>query len=183
LYNIVIAFPKPEIAANMKKILAQSGYPITAVCTTGAQALQSMNSLQDGILICGYRFSDMMYEELYDYLPPGFQMLLIASASNVLEKDVENLVCLALPIKVHDLLQTIEMMEYSIVRGRKKRRSQPKARSEEERQLLRQAKGVLMERNGLSEEEAHRYIQKRSMDNGTGLVETAEMIISLMGDG
>jgi response regulator NasT len=75
------------------------------------------------------------------------------------------------------------MMEYSIVRGRKKRRSQPKARSEEERQLLRQAKGVLMERNGLSEEEAHRYIQKRSMDNGTGLVETAEMIISLMGDG
>jgi response regulator NasT len=183
LNNIVIAFPKPEIAANIKKILAQSGYPITAVCTTGAQALQSMNSLQDGILVCGYRFSDMMYEELYEYLPQGFQMLLIASASNVLEKDVENLVCLSLPIKVHDLLQTMEMMEYSITRSRKKRRNQPRVRSEEERQLLEQAKGVLMERNSLSEEEAHRYIQKRSMDNGTSLVETAEMIISLMGDG
>jgi response regulator NasT len=142
-----------------------------------------MNSLQDGILVCGYRFSDMMYEELYEYLPQGFQMLLIASASNVLEKDVENLVCLSLPIKVHDLLQTMEMMEYSITRSRKKRRNQPRVRSEEERQLLEQAKGVLMERNSLSEEEAHRYIQKRSMDNGTSLVETAEMIISLMGDG
>jgi response regulator NasT len=183
LNNIVIAFPKPETAANIKKILAQSGYSITAVCTTGAQALQSMNGLQDGILVCGYRFSDMMYEELYDYLPPGFQMLLIASAENVREKEVANLVCLSLPIKVHNLLQTIEMMEYSLIRSRKKRRNQPAKRSEEERQTLEHAKGILMERNGFTEEEAHRYIQKRSMDNGTGLVETAGMILSLMGDG
>jgi response regulator NasT len=110
-------------------------------------------------------------------------MLLIASASNVLDKEVENLVCLSLPIKVHDLLRTIEMMEYSGIRARRKRKNQPKERSEEERQVLEQAKGILMERNGLSEEEAHRYMQKRSMDNGTGLVETAEMIVSLMGGG
>ena len=45
---------------------------------------------------------------------------------------------------------------------------------------MEKAKAVLMERNGFSEEEAHRYIQKRSMDNGTGLVETAQMILSLM---
>ena len=37
-----------------------------------------------------------------------------------------------------------------------------------------------MERNHLSEEEAHRYLQKRSMENGTGLVETAQMIVSLI---
>lgn len=183
LSNIVIAFPKQEIAASIKKIMAQSGYPITAVCTTGAQALQSMHSLEDGILICGYRFSDMMYEELYDYLPSGFQMLLIASASNVLEKEVENLVSLSLPIKVHELLQTIEMMEYTMRRKRKKRKNLPKERSEEDRQTLSRAKALLMERNGFSEEEAHKYIQKRSMDNGVGLVEISEMILSLIGDG
>ena len=37
-----------------------------------------------------------------------------------------------------------------------------------------------MSRNNLSEEEAHRYLQKRSMNNGTDLVETAQMILSLM---
>ena len=74
-------------------------------------------------------------------------------------------------------------MEYTISRRRKKRRNLPKERSDEERQILVEAKAVLMSRNGLSEDEAHRYIQKRSMDNGTGLVETAEMILSLMGDG
>ena len=37
-----------------------------------------------------------------------------------------------------------------------------------------------MERNHLSEEEAFRYIQKSSMDSGTNMVETAQMILMLM---
>lgn len=43
-----------------------------------------------------------------------------------------------------------------------------------------QAKKLLMERNGMSENEAHRYIQKCSMDSGTNLMETAQMVISLI---
>jgi response regulator NasT len=179
--NIVISFPKKEIALSIKKILTQSGYSVTAVCTTGAQALQSMNELESGILVCGYRFVDMMYEELYEYLPPDFQMLLIASATVTLEKEVSNLVCLSTPLKVHELLQTLEMMEYTIQRKKQRQRKRPKVRSEEEQRILEQAKEILMERNSLSEEEAHRYMQKRSMDNGIGLVETAQMILSLMG--
>ena len=42
------------------------------------------------------------------------------------------------------------------------------------------AKAVLMQRNHLTEEEAHRYIQKCSMDNGTNMVETAQMILMLI---
>ena len=74
------------------------------------------------------------------------------------------------------------MMDYTITRRKRKQRQKPKARSEKDMQIMNDAKAVLMERNGFSEEEAHRYIQKRSMDNGTGLVETAQMILSLMTD-
>lgn len=42
------------------------------------------------------------------------------------------------------------------------------------------AKLVLMERNNMSEEEAHRYIQKSSMDSGTNLIEMAEMIVRML---
>ena len=42
------------------------------------------------------------------------------------------------------------------------------------------AKTLLMERNNMTESEAHRYIQKCSMDSGTNLVETAQMVISLI---
>ena len=180
--NIVIAFPKKEVAQNIRKILSQSGYSVQAVCSTGAQALASVNNLENGILICGSRFIDMMYMEIHDYLPPEFQMLLIASPTSIQEREVENLVCLELPMKVHELLQTLEMMEGQIRRRRKRFRSIPRQRSEEDRQMIEQAKALLMDRNKFSEEEAHRYIQKRSMDNGTGLVEVSQMILSLMED-
>ena len=181
--NIVIAFPKKEVAQNIRKILSQSGYSVQAVCSTGAQALASVNNLENGILICGSRFIDMMYMEIHDYLPPEFRMLLIASPTSIQEREVENLVCLELPMKVHELLQTLEMMEGQIRRRRKRFRSIQRQRSEEDRQMIEQAKALLMDRNKFSEEEAHRYIQKRSMENGTGLVEVAQMILSLMQDG
>lgn len=142
--------------------------------------LQSAGELGGGIVVCGYRFVDMMYTELYEYLPDQFEMLLVASPVNCVSRDVENLVCLSTPLKVNELLQTVEMMEYTITRRRKKTRNVQKERTEEENNLIQEAKALLMERNNLSEEEAHRYMQKRSMDNGTCLTETAQMILSLM---
>lgn len=180
MVNIIVAFPKAENAESIKRILIRSGYPVDAVATTGAQALQFANGLKGGILICNYRFVDMMYTELYEYLPPTFQMLLVASPDICNDRQIADLMCLAMPLKVHELVQTLEMISYSIARKKKKERMQPKQRSPEEQKLLTRAKGLLMERNNMSEEEAHRYIQKRSMDNGTGIVETAQMILSLM---
>ena len=66
-----------------------------------------------------------------------------------------------------------------MLRKRKRRRERPKERSSAERALIDQAKSVLMENKNLEEEEAHRYIQKTSMDNGTNMVETAQMIIEV----
>lgn len=178
----MIAFPKLEIANNIKKILAQSGYTVSAVCPTGAAALSAMEQLECGIIVCGYRFSDMLYQEIFEYMPSEFTMLLVASADHVLQREIDHLMCLSMPLKVHELLQTLEMMEYTIARRRKRKRLAPKERSEEELQTIAQAKRILMERNGFTEQEAHRYIQKRSMDNATSMMETAQMILSLMGD-
>ena len=85
-----------------------------------------------------------------------------------------------MPLKVHELLSTLEMMAAGIERRRKKRKSRPKERSEADKRVLQEAKSLLMERNGMTEEEAHRYIQKCSMDSGTNLVEAAEMVLSMM---
>ena len=178
--TLIVAFPKLEEAKAVRNLLIHRGFDVAVPCTSGAQAINQADTLSDGIIICGYRFSDMMYSEIYEYMPREFQMLLIASAAGIMEKNVDNLMSLSMPLKVHELLQTVEMMDYTITRRRKKLRQRPKVRSKEDQEMLSSAKSVLMERNGFSEEEAHRYIQKRSMDNGTGLVETAQMILSLM---
>lgn len=141
--------------------------------------LQSAGELGSGLLVCGCRFPDMVYPELCEYLHGQFEILLVASPGNCVNRQVENLVCLSMPVKVYELLQTVEMMEYTISHRRKKPEAKPVKRSREEDMLIAGAKALLMERNNLSEAEAHRYIQKRSMDNGTGMTETAQMILSL----
>ena len=62
-------------------------------------------------------------------------------------------------------------------------RHQAKQLAQEDQQSMRKAKELLMARNSFTEEEAHKYIQKRSMGNGTGLVEVAQMILSLLQEG
>lgn len=178
--NVVVAFSKIENGKSIKSILKKSGYQVDAVCTTGGQALQNANSLEGGILVCGHRFADMMCSEIKTYLSPDFEILLVGTPTNSMERDISDVVCLSMPLKVHELLQTMEMMTYSYESKRKKRRLKPKERTEEEKKLLSEAKKLLIERNHMTEEEAHRYIQKSSMDSGTGLTETAQMILSVM---
>ena len=42
---------------------------------------------------------------------------------------------------------------------------------------MEEAKAVLMARDGMTEEQAHRFLQKRSMDNGARLVDTARQVL------
>ena len=75
--DIIIAFPKLDDAKNLKKLLLRNGYDVSLVCDNGAQVVGAVNELDGGVVICGYRFSDMHFSEILDYLPKGFQMLLI----------------------------------------------------------------------------------------------------------
>lgn len=178
--NIIVAFSRPEDGKNIKGILARNGFPVVAVCTSGAQTISASEDLAGGIVVSGYRFEDMMYDELRQCLPQGMDMLLISSPGRLGGRTVPGVLCLPMPLKVHDLLSTLEMMVQAQARIRRKLRSRPRERSMEEQTVIGEAKELLMERNGMTESEAHRYIQKCSMDSGTNLVETAQMIISLI---
>ncbi|MDE7257890.1 MAG: ANTAR domain-containing protein, partial [Lachnospiraceae bacterium] len=78
------------------------------------------------------------------------------------------------------LINTVDMMSQTIMRRRRRAKSKPKERNSEETAFIKEAKELLMERNHMTEEEAHRYIQKCSMDSGTNMVETAQMILAMM---
>lgn len=178
--NIIVAFSKPEDAKSIKNILMRNGFDVVAVCNSGAQAISSLDGLNSGILVCGYRFRDMIFSELKRLLPENFDLLLVASPDKWSGQELVNMVCLPMPLRVHDLVTTLEMMCESQRRRKKKQRQQtPPGRSEEEREIIDEAKRLLIERNQMSEEEAHRYIQKCSMTSGCNLVETAQMVISL----
>ena len=178
--NIIVALPKLEDAKVIKNVLARNGFSVVGVCTTGAQAVSQADGLNDGIVICSYRLVDMVYTQIHEYLPPGFEMILVASDNVLSQCGGDGIVCLSMPLKVQDLVSTVGMMSQGIARRKRKARSVPKVRSAEEKAVIEDAKELLMGRNHMTEEEAHRYLQKHSMENGTDMVETAWMVLSIM---
>ena len=142
--RIIVAFPKLEDAKNLKNVLIRNGFDDILACNSASQAIGTANESDGGVVICGYKLTDMHYSELYGFLPREFSMLLVASP------------------------------------GKLKRRKKPlpKRRSATEQKVIDSAKALLMERNQMSEQEAHKYLQKLSMDSGNNLVETAEMILA-----
>ena len=141
-----------------------------------------MDGLNDGIVISSYKLQDMIFSEMKEDLPEGFEFLLLAPR-NLLEEYVgNNVMSLSMPLQVHELIDTVDMMVQGIERRRRKRRALPKERDPKEEALIGEAKALLMERNNMTEEEAHRYIQKCSTDSSTNMVETAQMVLSIMRD-
>ena len=180
MINIIVVLPKIEDAKGIRGVLMKNGFQVIAACSTGAQCLSQLRDLNDGIVICGYKMTDMIYTELHDCLPAGFDMLLLASQAVLNAYRVNDIMCLAMPLKVHDLINTVDLMCQTIMRRRKRAKTRPKERNAEETALIQEAKELLMNRNHMTEEEAHRYIQKCSMDSGTNIVETAQMVLAMM---
>lgn len=180
MVGIIVVFPNRDNAANIRNLLVKGGMTVTGVCTAGAQAMQYADTIDEGIVVCGYKLKDMLYSELREYLPAEFEMLLIASPDKWQEGLAEGVMGLNMPIKVYDLLNTADMMMQNLNRRRKKRRKGVKKRTSGQQEVVKKAKELLMERNNMSEGEAHRYLQKSSMDSGTNIAETAEMVLSIM---
>lgn len=180
MFSLIVAFPKLEDAKNLKNVLTRYGYSDIFATNSGAQVIGIANELDGGIVISGYRLSDMHYHELYGFLPREFSFLLVASPSKLEECMNQKIVCLEMPIRTNALVDTLNQMtqEYRIELRRQKINRPKNRRTEKEKQIICEAKEVLMNRNKMSEEEAHRYIQKMSMDSGNNLVETAEMILA-----
>lgn len=177
--SIIVVFPKAEDGKSIRNLLVRHGYDVAAACTLGSQVLNDIDMMNSGIIISGYKYPDMYYTELKESLPEGFDLLLVASPRVCAECVDPDVICVATPLKVQDLISTLEMMCASQQRRKKRLRAKPKKRTEAEERILREAKELLMERNHMTEQEAHRYIQKCSMDSGTSLTETAQMVITI----
>ncbi|MCR5638129.1 MAG: ANTAR domain-containing protein [Lachnospiraceae bacterium] len=179
MLEIIVAFQKESDASVIKKILVRDGYCVSYVCTSGAQVLSKTDEIDEALVICGYRLNDMSFRELHDNLPENYKLLLIASAGRIAEITDNGIMSLKMPLSRAEFVDTISMIFAEDRKAKKAKRNQPRKHSDEEKEIINKAKSILMDRNNMTESEAHRYIQKNSMNSGTSLVEMAEMIIRL----
>ena len=178
--SIIIAFPKTRgrILTGICNVLTGAGFEDVLPVTSGSEALQEMNLRQDGILISCVQLPDLYYRELLFCMPSSFRPLLLDSEQVISALREEDVVALTLPLHGYELLNTVRMLEQSLVRAAVRQAPPPsKSRSGKDQREIDDAKALLMERNRMTEEEAYRYLQKTSMDTGSTMAETARMLL------
>lgn len=160
---------------QIKEILESKGLYPSVVCRSGAEVLRNALKFDSGIVICAFNLTDMTAEELRNYLSPEIFVLVVAQQSKLDLCTSENIFGISSPVLKSDLISTVKMLlslSTPIVRKN--------LRTEEDNMTIKKAKLILMGRNSMTEKQAHRFIQKTSMDHGVRMTEIARLIMEAL---
>lgn len=177
--SIIVANSNADSAKKIAAVLKSSGLPVYGICTTGAQVIDLTNRhYHGGVVVCSVQLLDMLAVNLprvtsnYDFL------FLVKSFQADIVQNVDS-VSLSVPLNRLNLVSSINMLlniaDFTPAKIKKKiAEGVPN-----EKVIIKQAKDLLMQRNHLTEMQAHRFIQKKSMDNCKKAVETAMIILEM----
>ncbi len=164
--KLIVVFASQEARVRMLRLLRRGGYEAVG-CSSGAEAVRTARRLSGGAVVSGYRLPDMTAGELAERLSGTAPVLAVSSPENLSLCEGKNLWKLPAPAPPEALYAAVEAVLSHRVRPT------PPSRDAAAMEVIRRAKAYLMERDGLSEPEAHRLLQKRAMDAGMPMAEAA----------
>ena len=173
--TVIVAFENTAMSQRFSDLLESTGAARCLTCHSGDQVRRYLSSQQVYCVVCGPHLTDGPAEWLYEDLPPSCSLLLVGP-QHILDACVtRDVFKLPTPIRKEEALSTVRLL---LQFGHRMERFVRPKRSTAEQELVNKAKKLLMERKGLSEDEAHRTLQKRSMDAGSRLTQTARQVIA-----
>lgn len=172
--RVVLAFSKDETADKIRIMLDGSGYEVVMNCHSKAELLRSIADMDEVLIIMGYKLPDGVVDDVFEDLQEGQKLISIVRADRQSEIYNQEIFVVTIPINRQSLINSIETF-VGIIERRKHRVK----RSPEEQKIIQDAKAYLMENHMMTEEQAHRFIQKRSMDMGTKFIDTARAILNI----
>lgn len=186
--SVLLVFRQQDSIDQIKSILSGRGHTVAEECTSGMQALRMAGQIHFDIAIVGFTLADMpgltFANDLLTQHSCSVLMIVPADQVNYVRSSAGtgDIICLPRPVSPQSLLTSISLiMQYRDRFQRISEETRKLKRDLERRAVAEKAKTVLMKKLGMSEAEAWRHIQKKSMDTGTPLVEIAEDILRTYG--
>ncbi len=169
--DVFIAFSNKNTALSIAKTVMAAGFNAACAVLTAGALKQKLTYYDCGIVICGCRFGDENINALLPEIPETFNIILIGTPDQLAYCDDERAVKLAVPINANELICYMDMLRPELPDGHKKR-------SAEDRQLIERAKKFLITHYNMTEAQAHRFLEKKSMETGRTMAETAKKILN-----
>lgn len=172
--EVVLAFEGEKTCGHIREILEGAGVASCLLCHSGAEVKRLVDVQGITTVICGCKLKDVDAESLFVDLPAGCAMLVIGKKPVLDLLESEGLIKLEAPASRNELLAAVRLLLGPQCRIR---RNGVPIRSAEEKACIEKAKVLLMGRYGMSESQAHRFLQKRSMDSGVKMFQTAQSVL------
>lgn len=172
--EIVLAFSRDDTADKIRRMLDGSEYRVAAVCHSHAEILRAIADMDETLIIMGYKLPDAVVDDVADDLREGQKIMSIVKSERREMIANDDIFVVPLPINRQELISAIDVLW-----GAGEHRKRRTKRTPEEEKIIDQAKLYLMEHYHMTEAQAHRFIQKRSMDTGGKFIDTAKMILEI----
>ncbi|MBS6367663.1 MAG: ANTAR domain-containing protein [Clostridiales bacterium] len=169
--RMIVAFDRQTVAQKISESLKLGGFHIAAVCGSCAEVLRWSDQRQV-LVICGFKLPDGPCASLAELLPPQVPVLMVASAANLELVTDARIAKLAMPVSRRDFIGAVAAL---LEKNRRTDRRPP--RTEQQEALIRQAKALLMAGGGLSEPQAHTWLQRQSMRHGVPIFQMAARLL------
>ena len=166
--RIVVAFENEATLNRVREMLASASIPVRFLNTSGAEVIRSIRFMGGGIVICGAKFADMTADNLYEDLDGSAYMLVVGKPEQLDMCENDGIFKLPLPINRHDLSASVRILEQMADMDLRHRINQDE---------ILKAKELLGLHAGMTEGQAHMYLQRKSMNAGVKMVNAAREII------
>ena len=178
--TVIAAFENPKFGRQVDELLEGAGVAQVIPCSSGDQVRRLLQRQGAGCVICGPHLTDGPSEWLCGDLPPSCLMLMVGPQHQLDLCGSPDVFKLPTPLRREETLLTVRLL---LQFSRRMERALRASRAASDQREIDRAKRALMECRGLTEEEAHRRLQKRSMDEGLRLVQTARRVLAELEQG
>lgn len=177
--SILVAHSNPDYAKKIAAVLHSGGFHVSGVCTAGSQVIEFTNRhYQGGVVVCSEKLKDMPAGNLPRMSGSGYDFIFIRKAPESNPSDTVPCISLIQPMSRVELISTVNMLlniaDFTSLSVKKTIASG----NLDEKKTIESAKNLLISRNHFTESQAHRFIQKKSMDTGKKMIETALIILN-----
>ena len=185
--SVLIVDEDPGRSAILEQALCDGGFHVVAKLSNGEQLAAQVETHQPEVIIIDLDSPDRdTLENMYQVNQSQPRPIVMfvedddgASVDRVIAAGVSAYVVDGLNAKRVKPIVDVAVARFREYQALKDELEKTKT-SLEERKLVDRAKGMLMERQGMSESEAHQALRKLAMDQGKKLGEAARNIISVM---
>lgn len=184
--RIIIGSASEKITRQLSQFLTESGYSVIGEVGSGHEFLRKVHTMYPDLSIVDYKLKGMNGHELSEILVcekicPVIALLKNTEVGHFINVSQEpNFVPLVKPFSRQILTNTIDLLvKTSRTINSLEKEIQNIYSVNDKNIIINKAKKLLIENMNLTEEEAHRRIQKHSMDKSITKIKVAEAIIRI----